>query len=280
MPENARSLALLLLALIALAHPAPAEGPYRNRDSKDPNDLSEGTYPIPYQKPTIAEIKEVLERVHGYLEANSPTQVVDGRTGKEITGLLGPQPGRADPGRRRRGVLPPRLHDGRHPLRDAAGPRGDRGRALRGVHAPAAPVHRRPPAVLPRGGGEGRSPGEGDLRGDPADGIPRRLRLDVRGPRQGASEGRRAGPEGRHRPLERLRRPPAVPARGRDARPAAPPARVAVGRRPLHGRPGARPDGCSHRRPGLVRRRGEAGPAVQRPPLGPAGALSTRTAST
>ena len=81
MHRNARTLGLLLLSL-AVAHPALAEGPYRNRDSKDPNDLSEGTYPIPYQKPTIAEITEVLERVHGYLEANSPTQVVDGRTGR------------------------------------------------------------------------------------------------------------------------------------------------------------------------------------------------------
>ena len=61
MHRNARTLGLLLLGMV-VAHPAPAEGPYRNRDSKDPSDLSEGTYPIPYQKPTIAEIKEVLER--------------------------------------------------------------------------------------------------------------------------------------------------------------------------------------------------------------------------
>ena len=85
MPENARPFALLLLALIAAPHAASAEGPYRNRDNKDPKDLSEGTYPIPYQKPTVAEITEVLERVRGYLDATSPTRVVDGRTGVEIT---------------------------------------------------------------------------------------------------------------------------------------------------------------------------------------------------
>ncbi len=73
------------LGLLLVATSASAEGPYRNRDSKDPKDLSEGTYPIPYQKPTVGEITEVLERVRGYLEANSPTQVVDGRTGAEIT---------------------------------------------------------------------------------------------------------------------------------------------------------------------------------------------------
>jgi unsaturated rhamnogalacturonyl hydrolase len=73
------------LSLILGASPLSAEGPFRNRDNKDPNDLSEGTYPIPYQKPTVAEIREVLERVRGYLEATSPLRVVDGRTGVEIT---------------------------------------------------------------------------------------------------------------------------------------------------------------------------------------------------
>lgn len=84
MPGRALTLALLLVGLVT-AHPAPAEGPYRNRDNKDPKDLSEGTYPIPYQKPTVPEITEVLGRVRGYLDANSPTQVVDARTGREIT---------------------------------------------------------------------------------------------------------------------------------------------------------------------------------------------------
>jgi unsaturated rhamnogalacturonyl hydrolase len=85
MPENARALVLLLLSLFAAPHGASADGPYRNRDNEDPKDLSEGTYPIPYQKPTVAEIREILERVRGYLEATSPTRVVDGRTGVEIT---------------------------------------------------------------------------------------------------------------------------------------------------------------------------------------------------
>jgi rhamnogalacturonyl hydrolase YesR len=82
----------LLLASLLTATPAGAEGPYRNRDNKDPKDLSEGTYPIPYQKPTVAEISEVLDRVRGYLEANSPTRVVDARTGAEITDFSVPNP--------------------------------------------------------------------------------------------------------------------------------------------------------------------------------------------
>jgi rhamnogalacturonyl hydrolase YesR len=62
-----------------------AEGPFRNRDNPNPKDLSEGTYPIPYQRPTLDEIAEVLERVLGYLEETEPSRVVDQRTGAEIT---------------------------------------------------------------------------------------------------------------------------------------------------------------------------------------------------
>jgi rhamnogalacturonyl hydrolase YesR len=63
---------------------------YRNRDNTDPNDLSEGTYPVPYHKPTVAEIAEVLGRVRGYLEANEPNRVVDARTGRTITDFTVP----------------------------------------------------------------------------------------------------------------------------------------------------------------------------------------------
>ena len=83
MPRRSyRAPATVALSLILGAGPLSAEGPYRNRDSKDPKDLSEGTYPIPYQKPTVAEIREVLERVRGYLEASSPT-AGRGRTDRE-----------------------------------------------------------------------------------------------------------------------------------------------------------------------------------------------------
>lgn len=85
----------LLLALgvsTLLAAPASGDGPFRNRDNQNPNDLSEGSYPIPYQLPTVAEIAEVLERVRGYLERTEPNQVVDRRTGAVITDFSVPNP--------------------------------------------------------------------------------------------------------------------------------------------------------------------------------------------
>jgi rhamnogalacturonyl hydrolase YesR len=85
-------LALVLVGSLVAAAPGLAEGPHRNRDNKDLHDLSEGTYPIPYQKPTIAEITEVLGRVRGYLEQAEPNRVVNGHTGAEITDFSVPNP--------------------------------------------------------------------------------------------------------------------------------------------------------------------------------------------
>jgi rhamnogalacturonyl hydrolase YesR len=90
--RNPQVRALSLAVLVLAATPAASEGPYRNRDSKDPKDLSEGTYPVPYQMPTVEEIREVLGRVRGYLEETSPLRVVDERTGAEITDFSVPNP--------------------------------------------------------------------------------------------------------------------------------------------------------------------------------------------
>ena len=87
-----RARTAVALSLVLGAAPLSAEGPYRNRDNKDPKDLSEGTYPIPYQKPTVAEITEVLQRVHAYVDSASPTSVVDSQTGREIVDFTVPNP--------------------------------------------------------------------------------------------------------------------------------------------------------------------------------------------
>jgi len=84
----------LLAASAALLCPTPglrAEGPFRNRDNKSAaTDAAEGTYPIPYQLPTVAEITEVLHRVRGYLETAAPTRVVHKKTGQAITDFATP----------------------------------------------------------------------------------------------------------------------------------------------------------------------------------------------
>ncbi len=91
MLRRLRRTAIALCASLVLgAASLSAEGPFRNRDNQNPKDLSEGTYPIPYQRPTIAEITEVLERVLTYLEDTEPNRVVDRRTGAEITNFSVP----------------------------------------------------------------------------------------------------------------------------------------------------------------------------------------------
>lgn len=81
--------ASVLLGCIA-ASVACAEGPYRNRDNPDPKDSAEGTYPIPYQRPAVAEIASDLGRVLGFLEKAMPARVVDRKTRQPIADLASP----------------------------------------------------------------------------------------------------------------------------------------------------------------------------------------------
>jgi rhamnogalacturonyl hydrolase YesR len=82
---------LIAAAVVALsASVAHAEGPYRNPDNKNPKDSGEGTYPIPYKMPAVAEITESLRRVSGYLDRATPTRIVSRKTGQPITDLSEP----------------------------------------------------------------------------------------------------------------------------------------------------------------------------------------------
>jgi unsaturated rhamnogalacturonyl hydrolase len=88
-----RATAPLTVALLAALLAAPGyatDGPYRNRDNTLANDPGEGTYPIPYQKPTRAEIVEQLQRIRAFMESAAPTRIVDRETGREITDLATP----------------------------------------------------------------------------------------------------------------------------------------------------------------------------------------------
>jgi rhamnogalacturonyl hydrolase YesR len=82
-----------LIAAVAatlLALPAHAEGPYRNPDNKSVYDAGEGTYPVPYKKPTVAEITASMDRIRGYLETTTPTKIVHKSNGIQITDFSQP----------------------------------------------------------------------------------------------------------------------------------------------------------------------------------------------
>ena len=79
-----------LACLAVIAGPAQAEGPYRNPDNKNPADISEGTYPIPYKKPVVAEVTESLHRIRAYLDAATPTRVVHKGSGAAVTDFTNP----------------------------------------------------------------------------------------------------------------------------------------------------------------------------------------------
>ena len=91
MKHFSRRLTLLIAVLAAGA--VHADGPFRNPDNKSADDAGEGTYPVPYRKPTEAEIVGALDRVRGYIDGITPTRIVDKATGKPITDLTKPVAG-------------------------------------------------------------------------------------------------------------------------------------------------------------------------------------------
>ncbi len=84
-PRHSRVLPCLLLALALCPLAAQAEGPFRNRDNKSSHDSGEGTYPVPYQLPTVAEVTADLQRIHAYLSVAAPLRIIDASTGEAIT---------------------------------------------------------------------------------------------------------------------------------------------------------------------------------------------------
>jgi rhamnogalacturonyl hydrolase YesR len=83
-PAASRIAAAATCALAVALAPARAEGPYRNGDNPNLHDPSEGTYPVPYHLPSVAEITADLERVRGFLEASVPARIIDRRTRRPI----------------------------------------------------------------------------------------------------------------------------------------------------------------------------------------------------
>ena len=219
-------------------------------------------YPIPYGPTTPEAVTEVLRRVHGFIDAEHAARL--GGRGDERA-PRGPRGGEGC-GRPDAGRLPAdQLRVGRRLLRHAARGRGDGRPALRAVRR-VAPGRGRRVGALPEGTARPAvrsAPARADPPGAEAGGA-RRLGRHVGRDDQGDARGRREGPAALDRQLPRLDLEQGVPSAGRHARAQPAAAEHALARRPLHGRAGARADGRPHRRAQVLRRRGQAGPAVLR----------------
>jgi rhamnogalacturonyl hydrolase YesR len=79
-----------LAAVACLAAPAHADGTHRNTDNKNRNDAGEGTYPVPYKKPVVAEIAASLQRIRGYIDSQTPTRIVHKASGAAVTDFSTP----------------------------------------------------------------------------------------------------------------------------------------------------------------------------------------------
>lgn len=86
---HAPLLAALLGCALASA-PALAQGQYRNPDNTNLGDPGEGSYPIPYKKPVVAEVTAQLQAIRAFMDRATPTRIVSKRTGALITDLKTP----------------------------------------------------------------------------------------------------------------------------------------------------------------------------------------------
>lgn len=72
---------VLILSPGVRGQEAPAQ---RNPAPVNPGRLAPD-YPVPYGPTTVADITKVLDRIHDYLDANTPARLVDKQTGRVIT---------------------------------------------------------------------------------------------------------------------------------------------------------------------------------------------------
>ena len=79
-----------LLGCALVASPTLAQGQYRNTDNTNLGDAGEGTYPIPYKKPVVAEVTAQLQAIRAFMDRATPTRIVSKRTGQPITDLKKP----------------------------------------------------------------------------------------------------------------------------------------------------------------------------------------------
>jgi unsaturated rhamnogalacturonyl hydrolase len=62
----------------------------KGNDVSTPLHLLKPDYPVPYGAPSVDAVKEVLNRVHHYLDSTTPAKFVDRRTGSELKNVSAP----------------------------------------------------------------------------------------------------------------------------------------------------------------------------------------------
>lgn len=82
---NVRTLTLMGTLLLMAGTGVMAQKKQVINDSNTPLHLLQPAYKVPYGTLTVSEVKEDMDRVLHYLEKNTPTRVVDKKTGKVIT---------------------------------------------------------------------------------------------------------------------------------------------------------------------------------------------------
>ncbi|WP_082111528.1 glycoside hydrolase family 88/105 protein [Spirosoma radiotolerans] len=84
-PSVTRPLGLFLACLTTGLTLYAQPGAPKANDSTTPLHLLQPDYPVPYGQPKVADVTNALNRIYTYLEANTPTQLVDKETNKELT---------------------------------------------------------------------------------------------------------------------------------------------------------------------------------------------------
>jgi len=82
-----KTIYLISVGVTAALAQAPKE--YVAAEAGDPG-RAKPNYPVPYGPVTVASIAEVLNRIHAYLDANTPARIINRQTGAEITDFSKP----------------------------------------------------------------------------------------------------------------------------------------------------------------------------------------------
>ena len=77
----------LLLTILTVQNAFAQRNETKANDSNTPLHLLQPDYPVPYGKVEIADVTQVLNRIHGYLNAVTPTGFVNSKTGEKLNDL-------------------------------------------------------------------------------------------------------------------------------------------------------------------------------------------------